>query len=421
MQGTNRNLVNSISLVSIESHIREEADEFLYNHVCSSLSALDMEMVRSVPPGGNWQDIPDKVVEKSARLTQIRKSGGRTTYYGRLMNHLPSYTINTYFNRPGNGTFVHPNQDRLISMREAARLQSFPDHYRFLGNYSSRYKQIGNAVPPLLARAVADQLPTGFIVDMFSGAGGLSEGFVQAGNNVVLATDANSHMCQTYAYNHPQTNVVRANVTNSSQSDDLIEEIERSLMGRTLTTLVGGPPCQGFSTAGRWVPTDSRNSLVMRMLDFVSLLRPESVVIENVPGMKWMNKGQTLKSVMKRLEDEEYSVSVLDLKAEEYAVPQRRRRVFVVARVNDEPITAPQGILASLLGGRNRQESRLSTDELPPPVNVAEAVSDLPLLTPGGGFDRIEYNPRWIKSDYQRLMRGNLHLQEFIAKRAKQR
>ena len=88
-----------------------EPSKVLYNHVSTSLSALDMEMIQSVPEGGNWQDIPERVIQKSERLTQIQRSGGRTTYYGRLKNILPSYTINTYFNRPGNGTFIHPEQD----------------------------------------------------------------------------------------------------------------------------------------------------------------------------------------------------------------------------------------------------------------------------------------------------------------------
>ena len=410
--------MNSISLVSVESPVRENAVEFLYNHVCSSLSDLDMEMIRSVPQGGNWQDIPEKVVEKSARLTQIRNSGGRTTYYGRLSNNLPSYTVNTYFNRPGNGTFIHPHQDRLISMREAARLQSFPDHYRFLGSYSSRYKQIGNAVPPLLARAVANQIQAGLVLDMFSGAGGLSEGFIQAGNNVVLATDANSHMCETYSYNHTKTNVVLADVDNPSQSKELLEEIERTLKGRTLTTLVGGPPCQGFSTAGRRIPSDSRNSLVLKMLDFVHSLVPENVVIENVPGMKWMSQGAVIGAVVERLEAEGYRTIVLDLKAEEYCVPQRRRRVFVVANRNDEPLSVPIGILAPIVRGKTRKDSRPETKDLPPPVNVSEAVSDLPSLSSGEGEDRIEYFPSWTKTDYQRLMRGRLQLKEFISKRA---
>ena len=410
--------MNSISLVSVESPVRENAVEVLYNHVCSSLSELDMEMIRSVPPGGNWQDIPIEVVEKSARLTQIRNSGGRTTYYGRLLNHLPSYTVNTYFNRPGNGTFVHPQQDRLISMREAARLQSFPDRYRFLGSFSSRYKQIGNAVPPLLARAVAEQIHSGLVLDMFSGAGGLSEGFVQARNNVVLATDVNSHMCETYAYNHTKTKVVLADINNASQSDELLEEIECTLKGRTLTTLIGGPPCQGFSTAGRWTPSDSRNSLVLRMLDFVHLLMPENVVIENVPGMKWMKQGQVIEAVVDQVKAEGYATTVLDLKAEEYCVPQRRRRLFVVANRTDDPLSVPKGVLAPIVRGKTRRDSRPGTNNLPPPVSVSEAVSDLPSLSSGEGKDRMEYNPRWTKTDYQRLLRGHFRLDDFISKRA---
>ena len=101
----------------------------------------------------------------SKRLENIRKTGGRTTYYGRLRWDYPSYTITTYFNRPGNGCSIHPDdsqskkpQHRLISFREAARLQSFPDSFRFYGSNSSKYLQIGNAVPPLLAKNVARSL-----------------------------------------------------------------------------------------------------------------------------------------------------------------------------------------------------------------------------------------------------------------------
>ena len=135
----------------------ESALSLLYNHVCAKLSELDLEMVRSIPQGGNWQNIPLSVARKSERVMKIRKNGGRTTYYGRLNPNLPSYTVNTYFNRPGNGTFIHPHQARLISFREAARLQSFPDSYRFFGSNTSIYKQIGNAVPPLLYKAVIAQ------------------------------------------------------------------------------------------------------------------------------------------------------------------------------------------------------------------------------------------------------------------------
>ncbi|MFW9945027.1 MAG: DNA cytosine methyltransferase, partial [Candidatus Sifarchaeia archaeon] len=233
----------------------------LYNHVCAKLSDFDMEVIRTVPPGGNWQDVPVEIASKSSRLTQIRRSGGRTTYYGRLQRDLPSYTINTYFNRPGNGTFIHPTQDRLISQREAARLQSFPDEFRFRGSTTSIYKQIGNAVPPLLARAIGAQIPKGEVVDLFAGAGGLSEGLIQAGHRPIVASDINRHMCATYEYNHPETAVMQLDITNSTAFSQLVSEIEDGLAGKTLNMIAGGPPCQGFSTAGNWDASDSRNSL----------------------------------------------------------------------------------------------------------------------------------------------------------------
>ena len=128
----------------------------VYNHTTYSLSKNDIRMVRSVPPGGNWKNIPLDIPSK--RLEQIRVSGGRTTLYGRLSFEKPSYTITTYFNRPGNGTYIHPIHDRVISAREAARFQSFPDNYIFQGSKGSLCKQIGNAVPPLLAFSIATQI-----------------------------------------------------------------------------------------------------------------------------------------------------------------------------------------------------------------------------------------------------------------------
>lgn len=104
----------------------------LYNHIAPKLSDLEWEMAKHIPAGGNWQNIPEAI--PSQRLVQIRKSGGRTTYYGRLENHKPCYTITTYFNRLGNGCNLHPTQNRIISTREGARFQSFKDSYVFYGS-----------------------------------------------------------------------------------------------------------------------------------------------------------------------------------------------------------------------------------------------------------------------------------------------
>lgn len=108
----------------------------IYDHAAGALSDLDREIVAAVPAGGNWRDLPETFASK--RVEQIRRSaargeGSRSTYYGRLRWDRPAYTISTYFNRPGNGCFIHPDAPRLLTVREAARLQSFPDAYRFFG------------------------------------------------------------------------------------------------------------------------------------------------------------------------------------------------------------------------------------------------------------------------------------------------
>ena len=85
----------------------------------------------------------------------VRKKSGSTDLFGRLWWDKPSVTIRTEFFKPEKGRYLHPQQDRPITHREAARLQSFPDTFRFVGSKTSVARQIGNAVPPLLAEAVA--------------------------------------------------------------------------------------------------------------------------------------------------------------------------------------------------------------------------------------------------------------------------
>lgn len=122
-----------------------------------TMSVLDREFVRHIPPGGNYTNIPDSVATK--RILSFKATGGRTTTYGRLHPDKPAYTINTYFNRPNVGANYHHQEDRLITVREALRLQSFPDHFSpCYSNQRSLHMQVGNAVPPLMAQAVAESL-----------------------------------------------------------------------------------------------------------------------------------------------------------------------------------------------------------------------------------------------------------------------
>jgi DNA (cytosine-5)-methyltransferase 1 len=118
------------------------------------MSSTDMQIVQHIPPGGNYQDIPDSI--STGRVMKFKETGGRTTTYGRLHPDQPSYTINTYFRRPNVGCNFHYSEPRLITPREAMRLQSMPDHWELVfSSQDARNALIGNAVPPLMGHAIA--------------------------------------------------------------------------------------------------------------------------------------------------------------------------------------------------------------------------------------------------------------------------
>tara|TARA_R110001592_G_scaffold193454_1_gene440631 strand:- start:5782 stop:6888 length:1107 start_codon:yes stop_codon:yes gene_type:complete len=135
--------------------MRNKAGELVSLQSMPTMSEKDREFVKHIPPGGNYMNIPDSV--STTRILKFKQTGGRTTTYGRLHSEKPAYTINTYFNRPNVGANYHHSEQRLITVREAMRLQSFPDDFTpCYRSQRSLHMQIGNAVPPLMARAVAE-------------------------------------------------------------------------------------------------------------------------------------------------------------------------------------------------------------------------------------------------------------------------
>ena len=123
-------------------------------HECPRMSETDLRLLEHIPPGGNYRDIPDRIA--TGRVLKFKRSGGRTTTYGRLHPDMPSFTVNTYFRRPNVGCNFHYDQPRLITPREAMRFQALPDWMEVTyGSQDERNSYIGNAVPSLLARAVA--------------------------------------------------------------------------------------------------------------------------------------------------------------------------------------------------------------------------------------------------------------------------
>jgi len=124
------------------------------NHSCNGLGKINLERLQYIPQGGNWTNIPHDMLPKG--MQRARRSD-HTKRYGRLHPEGMCSTILTKCD-PHWGAFIHPEQDRVLSIREAARIQSFPDTYHFTGSLPQQYEQVGNAVPPFLAKKIGEEI-----------------------------------------------------------------------------------------------------------------------------------------------------------------------------------------------------------------------------------------------------------------------
>jgi DNA (cytosine-5)-methyltransferase 1 len=126
----------------------------LYHHVAPFLSEINIKRIKHIPQGGSWRDIPYAMLPAGMKKA---KRSDHTKRYGRLSPDGLASTILTKCDLHW-GAFIHPTQERGITVREAARLQSFPDRIRFSGARGDQFRQVGNAVPPMLGRAVAVEI-----------------------------------------------------------------------------------------------------------------------------------------------------------------------------------------------------------------------------------------------------------------------
>ena len=170
------------------------------------------------------------------------------------------------------------------------------------------------------------------VLDLFSGCGGISSGFKLAGFNISGGVDIDPDSIRTFQKNFPKSKAI---------CEDLLEYTDEKILndfsGENIDVIVGGPPCQGFSSANRWQKEneDPRNKLFFEYLRFVDLLKPKAVVIENVRGILTRDKGFAKKRIEKLLKDLGYRVECKVLNASDYGVPQNRLRAFFVAIRND--------------------------------------------------------------------------------------
>ncbi|MBH0231381.1 DNA cytosine methyltransferase [Halobacillus yeomjeoni] len=166
------------------------------------------------------------------------------------------------------------------------------------------------------------------VLDLFSGCGGFSQGFIDAGFNVLLGVDHDQAALKTYKYNHKESDVLEADLSQES----IIEEIENKVKSNPIDVVIGGPPCQGFSLTGSRDINDTRNSLYLAVVRAVKRFQPKAFVIENVQGIATLYNGTVKQRIINTFEDMGYNVSVTDkpLLAADYGVPQMRKRMFFI-------------------------------------------------------------------------------------------
>lgn len=231
-------------------------------------------------------------------------------------------------------------------------------------------------------------------VDLFAGAGGFSLGATLAGYEVTHALELDAWACDTLRANHPEARVLQKDIT------VVPDRWLATELPRYPDLLLGGPPCQGFSHAavGRQDPKDPRNSLFSDFVRAVRVLEPRQVVMENVPGIlraKTSAGRRVADLIVDALSDLGYHVSVLILNAEQFGVPQLRRRVFFVADAERQPPDAipPTHGVPSLFA------------TILPVVTVGDAIGDLPRVDVGDVLDPVPYD-RPPKTPFQEWARS---------------
>lgn len=225
-------------------------------------------------------------------------------------------------------------------------------------------------------------------IELFAGAGGMSLGFENAGFKCLAATDYWADSSATYRANFPDTPFIERDIREISTAE-LLETA-----GETPDWIIGGPPCQGYSTVGKRNRTDPRNQLFLEFFRIVDDLRPRGFLIENVLGLKDMSFEE---EVAAKFESIGYTVEFNVFTAADYGVPQLRRRVIFVGTVDGRSYIKPPPIV--------------SPAEY---TSVDAAIGDLPPV--GAGETITNYRRTRPCTEYQRIMRaGSTTLQGHTA------
>lgn len=162
------------------------------------------------------------------------------------------------------------------------------------------------------------------VIDLFSGAGGLSKGFSASGFDVLLGVDNDKAPLSTFELNHNGAKALSLDMSDKK----VFKDIENIIGNRELDVIVAGPPCQGFSLSGPRNFDDERNKLYLAVIKIVKTFKPKEFIIENMPEMAKLYNGEIKNKILKRFKKRGYNISCKILCAADYGVPQMRRRLI---------------------------------------------------------------------------------------------
>lgn len=322
------------------------------NHIYRKVGSDVQKRINALKTGQKMQDLPRDLWHESFKryVDDPTRMGGPNLRIIRLDANEPSLTVTGHiYNK-----FVHPYEDRFITVREAARLQGLPDDLHFVGSLGSSQLQVGNAVPLPLSKALFNTILAWFkhqnkqnihAMSFFCGAGGLDIGaeLARAGNSSMevdyscdIWGDACATLQQWRQRNNKQGTVVVKDIR--LITDPLSEWHQNTGIPTPPDLVFGGPPCQSFSQAGKQECTDDRGLLVFEYLRVVDQLRPPIFLMENVPNLKGVSDGKIFAQIMHAIDKMSYNVCFGVLKAEEFGTPQKRRRAIFIGTQKGLPL-----------------------------------------------------------------------------------
>ena len=162
-------------------------------------------------------------------------------------------------------------------------------------------------------------------IDLFSGCGGLSHGLELAGHKCLLGVDADKHAIESFANNHKHAETYLGDIKKLSE-----QKLKSLIKNQTIDMVVGGPPCQGFSTVGRGSVDDERNQLFKEFVRIVKITKPKVILFENVTGLVAKKNQKILEMIFAHFEKLGYTMDAQVLSAEEFGVPEKRRRAIIM-------------------------------------------------------------------------------------------